>query len=81
MASGFLKNLQLLRIENCHLVTKQGLDELAIKDNILKKIRIYFCQKVTCDNVFKWHKIACRKNWELSIDFQSFGTERIKYIH
>jgi hypothetical protein len=81
MANGFLKNLQLLRLENCHLVTKQGLDELAIKDNLLKKIRIYFCQKVTGDNVFKWHKIACRKNWELSIHFQSFGTECIKYIH
>ncbi|EFX74319.1 hypothetical protein DAPPUDRAFT_109011, partial [Daphnia pulex] len=42
---GLAPVLKLLRLENCHLVTKQGLDELAIKENILKKIRIYFCQK------------------------------------
>jgi hypothetical protein len=77
MANGFLKNLKLLRLQSCHLVTKQGLDELAIKDNILKKIRIYFCEKLTGDNVFEWHKIACDKNWELNIDFKSFGTEHI----
>jgi hypothetical protein len=77
MANGFLKNLKLLRLQSCHLVTKQGLDELAIKDNILKKIRIYFCEKLTGDNVFEWHKIACDQNWELNIDFKSFGTEHI----
>jgi hypothetical protein len=74
MANGFLKNLKLLRLQSCHLVTKQGLDELAIKDNILKKIRIYFCEKLTGDNVFEWHKIACDQNWELNIDFKSFGS-------
>jgi hypothetical protein len=77
VANGFLKNLQIVCLESCHSLTKQGLDELLMKDNLLREITFLFSEKLTKNNVHDWHEIAKNKNWELFIDFENFGTENI----
>ncbi len=77
VANGFLKNLQIVCLESCHSLTKQGLDALVMNDNLLKQICFLFCKKVTKNNVHDRHEIAKNKNWELFIDSKNFGIANI----
>ncbi len=79
MKIGIFKNLQVLYLTACNLVTKQGLDALLINDNRLAEIICSFCEKVTLRNVYDWYKIARRNNWELFLEFEDDETERITY--
>lgn len=75
MANGFLKNLKLLSLESCDLVTKEGLDPLVINDNHLEQINFQLCEKITKQNVWDWLNFARRKNWKLRLEFQNVDTE------
>jgi hypothetical protein len=79
MKNGILKNLQVLRLIRCNLVTKQGLDLLINDDNPLAKVNFWCCEKVTLHNVYDWYTIARRNNWELILEFKNDDTERITY--
>jgi hypothetical protein len=80
MKIGIFKNLQVLYLTACNLVTKQGLDALLINDgNPLAEIIFSYCEKVTKDNVYDWYKIAHLYNWELILEFENLDTERITY--
>lgn len=75
MANGFLKNLKLLSLESCDLVTKEGLDPLVINDNHLEQINFQFCEKITKQNVWDWLNFARRKNWKLRLEFRNVDTK------
>jgi hypothetical protein len=78
MTNGIFKNLEVLSLTACNLVTKQGLDALLINDgNPLAEIIFSYCEKVTKDNVYDWYKIAHLYNWELILEFENLDTERI----
>jgi hypothetical protein len=79
MKNGILKNLQVVYLIRCNLVTKQGLDALLINGNRLAEIICSFCEKVTLRNVYDWYKIARRNNWELFLEFENDETERTTY--
>jgi hypothetical protein len=79
MKNGILKNLQVLYLIRCNLVTKQGLDLLINDDNPLAKVNFWCCEKVTLHNVYDWYTIARRNNWELILEFKNDDTERITY--
>ncbi len=80
MANGFLKNLKLLSLESCDLVTKEGLDPLVINDNHLEQINFLFCEKITKQNFWDWLNFARRKNWKLRLEFQNVDTKiRVYY--
>jgi hypothetical protein len=80
LAIGFLKNLNLLHLESCHLVTKQGLDALVLNDNLLERISLFFCRKITHQNVLDWHSIARQKNWKLRLDYENLDSKPISLI-
>ena len=75
----FNKNLKCLKLNSCEFVTKEVLDELAMSDNNLEEISIYFCDKVTKDHVKDWHTFARHQNWELYLSFEDDDTELISY--
>ena len=75
----FNKNLKGLKLNSCEFVTKEVLDELAMSDNNLEEISIYFCDKVTKDHVKDWHTFARHQNWELYLSFEDDDTELISY--
>jgi hypothetical protein len=80
MKIGIFKNLQVLSLIRCNLVTKQGLDALLINDgNPIAKVSFWCCEKVTLHNVYDWYTIARRNNWELILEFKNDDTERIIY--
>ncbi len=68
IASGSLKNLKILSLNFCHLVTKQGLDALVMNDNRLERLSFRYCLNITQQNVCDWNEFARCQNWELCID-------------
>jgi hypothetical protein len=42
LANGIFKNVKVLSLDACNVVTKQGLDELVINDNSLEEISFHF---------------------------------------
>jgi hypothetical protein len=69
IANGSLKNLKILSLNFCYLVTKQGLDALVMNDNRLEQLSFHYCLNITQQNVCDWNEFARCRNWELRIEF------------
>ncbi|XP_046454988.1 SCF E3 ubiquitin ligase complex F-box protein grrA-like [Daphnia pulex] len=68
IANGSVKNLKILSLNFCHLVTKQGLDALVMNDNRLEQLSFRHCLNITQQNVCDWNEYARCRNWELRIN-------------
>ncbi len=63
------QNLEKLLLQNCHYVTKRGIDILMQDGNVLERVELNDCMKVSSQkNMRDWVSQAKKKNWVLSID-------------
>jgi hypothetical protein len=63
------QNLEKLLLQNCHYVTKLGIDILMQDGNVLERVELNDCMKVSSQkNMQDWVSQAKKKNWVLSVD-------------
>jgi hypothetical protein len=63
------QNLEKLFLQNCHYVTKLAIDILMQDGNILERVELNNCMKVSSQkNMQDWVSQAKKKNWVLSVD-------------
>ena len=61
--------LEHLELEQCHSVTKRGVNLLLSTASPLKKVKLWECRSLTKQNVIDWTKQAKKKKWNLSLDW------------
>jgi hypothetical protein len=61
-------NLETLVFYRCSFITKRGFEVFMKETNLLRKIHIGDCEKITQDNFNDWEKTAIwiKKNWQIN---------------
>ncbi|XP_046441381.1 uncharacterized protein LOC124192225 isoform X1 [Daphnia pulex] len=63
------QNLEILFLQNCHYVTKRGIDILMQDGNVLERVELNDCMNVSSEkNMQDWVDQAKKKNWILAVD-------------
>lgn len=66
------RNLDYLELCNCHSVTGTVFELLMNHDNVLKKMVLLSCRRLTQCSVDFWRDVVNANNWLLSIDYENF---------
>ena len=69
------KCLESLTLDQCHSISKKGIDVLMNDCNPLSHISIDHCNSITAENVEDWGKKSINENWQLYIDDKRSGDE------